>query len=115
MRRALISSLALVSVLVSSACGSLQGLAGCSASASESPVPTAPSIRTIKLDQRWTGDHRSVCFYEIRISDGRFVTLGDAVAEASCGVPWPAALRAFSRIRSFDEASREDPLGRTED
>ena len=115
MRRALISSLALVSVLVSSACGSLQGLAGCSASASESPVPTAPSIRTIELDQRWTGDHGSVCFYEIRISDGGFLILGHAVGEASVGDPWHAALRGFSRMRIFDEASREYALSGTED
>ena len=113
--RPLIRSLAAVAVLWSSACGSLQGLAGCTAGASESPVPSAPSIRTIQLDQRWAAENRSVCFYEIRITDGGFLILGHAAGQTSIGDPWHAALRGFSRMRIFDEASREYALSGTED
>lgn len=108
-------SLALVALVLSSACGSLQGLAGCTASASESPVPSMPSIRTIQLDQRWTGEKGSVCFYEIRITDGGFLVLGHTVGEASVSDPWHAALRGFSRMRILDEAGREYALSGTSD
>ena len=101
--RALIWSLA-VALLLSSACGPLQALAGCRADASESPIPTAASIRTIHLDQRWVGEKGSLCLYEIRIFDGSFVVLGHAAGEPSIGDPWQAALRGFSRMRIFAEA-----------
>src|SRR5205823_5988972 len=81
----------------------------------ESPIPSMPSTRTIQLDQRWTGEHGSVCFYEIRITDGGFLILGHAAGEASVGDPWHAALRGFSRMRIFDEARREYALSGTED
>ena len=113
--RALIRPLAAVALVVSSACGSLQGLTGCTADASESPGPSTPSIRAIPLDQRWTGENGSVCFYEVRISDGSFLILGHAVGQTSVGDPWHAALRGFSRMRIFDEASREYALSGTED
>jgi hypothetical protein len=113
--RALIWSLAGVAVLVSSACGALPGLAGCRGDAGESPVPSMPSIRTIQLDQRWTGENGSVCFYEIRISDGGFLILGHAAGQASVGDPWHAALRGFSHMRVSDEASREYALSSTAD
>jgi hypothetical protein len=113
--RALIWSLAVVAVVVSSACGSLQGLTGCTSSASESPIPSGPSIRTIQLDQRWTGEKGSLCFYEIRISDGGFLILGHSAGEYSVGDPWHAALRGFSRMRIFDEASREYAFSGAED
>jgi len=102
--RALVWSLAAVALLVSSACGPLQALAGCRADASESPIPTAASIRTIHLDQRWVGEKGSLCLYEIRIFDGSFVVLGHAAGEPSIGDPWQAALRGFSRMRIFAEA-----------
>ena len=102
-------------MLVSSACGPLQGLAGCRADASESPVPTAPSIRTIQLDQRWTGEGGSLCWYEIRISDGSFLVLGHAAGQPSVGDPWDAALRGFSRMRILDETGREYSLSGTEE
>jgi hypothetical protein len=111
---ALIRSLAAVAVLVSS-CGPLQGLAGCRADTSESPVPSTPSIRTVHLDQRWTGENGSVCFYEVRIFDGSFQILGHAAGQPSVGDPWHAALRGFSRMRIFDEASREYALSSTAD
>jgi hypothetical protein len=112
--RALIASLAEFSVLVTAACGSLQGLAGCGASGSESPVPTTPSIRTIQLDQRWTGQGGSICFYEIRTYDGGFLVLGRTVGEPSVGDPWHAALRGFSRMRVLDETGREYSLSGTD-
>jgi hypothetical protein len=99
-----------VGAVVSSACGSLQGLAGCRATASESPIPSTPSTRTIPLDQRWTGEKGSLCFYEIRILDGSFLILGHSVGEPSVGDPWHAALRGFSRMRILDESSREYAL-----
>lgn len=111
--RALSWSLA-VAVVVFSACGSLQGLAGCAASANESPVATMSSIRTVHLDQRWTGETGSLCLYEIRILDGAFVVLGHTVGEPSVGDPWHAALRGFSRMRVFDEMGREYSLGGTD-
>jgi hypothetical protein len=107
--------LAMVTVLLTSACGSLQGLAGCTAGASESPVPSMPSTRAIQLDQRWTGKNGSVCFYEVRIFDGSFLILGHAAGQPSVGDPWHAALRGFSRMRIFDEASREYALSSTAD
>jgi len=113
-RRALISSLAVVSVLLSSACGSWQGLAGCRASASESPIPTTPSIRTVQLDQLWRGEKGSLCLYEIRIYDGSFIVLGHSVGDPSVGDPWQAALRGFSRMRILDEAGREYALSGTD-
>jgi len=97
-------------VLVSSACGTLQGLAGCSADASESPAPSTPSIRTINLDQRWIGEKGSLCFFEIRVSDGSFLILGHTAGQPSVGDPWHAALRGFSRMRIHDEAGREYAL-----
>jgi len=112
--RALIWSLAAVALLVSSACGPLQALAGCRADATESPIPTAPSIRTIHLDQRWIGEKGSLCLYEVRISDGSFVVLGHATGEPSIGDPWQAALRGFSRMRIFDETGREYSLSGTD-
>ena len=113
--RALIRPLAAVALVVSSACGSLQGLTGCTADASESPIPSMPSTRTIQLDQRWTAENGSVCFYEIRITDGGFLILGHAAGQTSIGDPWHAALRGFSRMRIFDEASREYALSGTVD
>jgi hypothetical protein len=112
--RALIRPLAAVALVVSSACGSLQGLAGCTASANESPVPSTPSIRTIHLDQRWTGEKASLCLYEIRISDGGFLILGHTTGEPSVGDPWHAALRGFARMRILDEAGREYALTGTD-
>lgn len=73
-----------------------------------------PSIRTIQLDQRWTGAKGSLCFYEVRISDGSFIVLGHTVGEPSVGDPWHAALRGFSRMRIFDEAGREYALSGTD-
>src|SRR5256885_1633575 len=61
------------------------------------------------------GQDGSVCFYEIRITDGEFLILGHVAGEASIGDPWHAALRGFSRMRIFDEASREYALSGTED
>jgi hypothetical protein len=101
-------------MLVAAACGALQGLAGCNASAGESPLPAAPSIRTIRLDQRWIGENGSLCFYEIRIFDGGFVVLGHAAGEPSVSDPWNAALRGFSRMRIFDETGREYSLTGTD-
>ena len=113
--RGLIWPLATAALIVSSACGSLQGLAGCAPGASESPGPSTPSIRAIQLDQRWIGENGSVCFYEVRISDGSFLILGHAAGQTSVGDQWHAALRGFSRMRIFDEASREYALSGTED
>jgi hypothetical protein len=107
--------IALVAVVLSSACGSLQGLAGCTASTGESPVPSMPSIRTIQLDQRWIGEKGSLCFYEVRISDGAFVILGHTAGESSVSDPWHAALRGFSRMRILDETGREYALSGTDD
>lgn len=73
-----------------------------------------PSIRTIQLDQRWTGAKGSLCFYEVRISDGSFIVLGHTIGEPSVGDPWHAALRGFSRMRIFDEAGREYALSGTD-
>jgi hypothetical protein len=73
-----------------------------------------PSIRTIQLDQRWTGATGSLCLYEIRISDGTFTVLGHTVGEPSVGDPWHAALRGFSRMRISDEAGREYALSGTD-
>jgi hypothetical protein len=72
-----------------------------------------PSIRTIPLDQRWTGEKGSLCIYEIRVSDGGFLVLGHIVGEPSVGDPWDAALRGFSRMRILDEAGREYALSGT--
>ena len=85
------------------------------ASANESPLPSTPSIRAIQLDQRWNSEDGSVCFYEIRITDGTFLILGHAAGQQSVADPWHAALRGFSRMRIFDEASREYALSGTED
>jgi hypothetical protein len=74
-----------------------------------------PSTRAIQLDQRWTGENGSVCFYEVRIFDGSFLILGHAAGQPSVGDPWHAALRGFSRMRIFDEASREYALSSTAD
>lgn len=107
--------LAVIAVVLFPACGSLQGLAGCTASASESPIPSAPSIRTIQLDQRWIGEKGSLCFYQVRISDGSFIILGHTAGESSVSDPWHAALRGFSRMKILDEAGREYALSGTDD
>jgi hypothetical protein len=76
-------------------------------------MPSTPSIRTIHLDQRWTGEKGSLCFYEIRISDGSFMVLGHTVGQPSVGDPWHAAIRGFSRMRIHDETGREYALSGT--
>ena len=99
---------------MSASCISLQGLAGCRADASESPIPATPSIRTIQLNQRWTGEKGSLCLYEVRVFDGGFLVLGHIAGEASVNDPWHAAVRGFSRMRILDEAGREYGLSGTD-
>jgi hypothetical protein len=112
--RGLIWPLAVMALLVASSCGALQGLAGCTADASESPIPSTPSIRTIHLDQRWTGEKGSLCFYEIRVSDGGFLILGHTVGEQSPADPWHAALRGLAPLRVSDERDRLYALDMTD-
>ena len=104
----------MVAVSWSSACGTLQGLAGCKGDAGESPAPSMPSIRTIQLDQRWTGERGSLCFYEIRIYDGGFLVLGHTVGEPSPADPWHAALRGLSSLLLTDERDRLYGIGMTD-
>ena len=77
-------------------------------------MPSTPSIRTIQLDQRWTGERASLCFYEMRISDGGFLVLGHTVGEPSVADPWHAALRGFSSLRILDERGHMFALAQTD-
>ena len=97
--------------VVSSGCGPLHGLAGCRATASESPIPSTPSIRTITLDQSWSGQGGSLCFYEIRVYDGGFLVLGHTVGEPSPADPWHAAFRGLSSLLLTDERDRFYSIG----
>jgi hypothetical protein len=61
------------------------------------------------------GEKGSLCFYQVRISDGAFIVLGHTAGESSVGDPWHAALRGFSRRRILDDAGREYALSGTDD
>ncbi|MDQ6858591.1 MAG: hypothetical protein M3Z65_06300 [Chloroflexota bacterium] len=96
-----------MTALMLTSCGSLQGLANsCRASASESPIPSQPVIRTILLSDRWAGSHGSLCFSEVRVFDGRFLILGHTDGTPSMADPWFAALRGLSHLTLSDDTGR---------
>jgi hypothetical protein len=98
--------MAMTAILLTS-CGSLPGLAGgCRPGTNESPIPSQSVTRTIPLNDRWTGGHGSLCFSEVRVSDGRFVIVGHTDGAPSVGDPWFAALRGFSRMTLTDDTGR---------
>ncbi len=105
---ALIRTVALgIALLIASACGSLQGLAGgCEPRAGESPIPTQALIRTIPINQRWTGEKATLCWREIRVFDGGFRIIGRIDGEPSRSDPWYAALAGGAASRLLDENGR---------
>jgi hypothetical protein len=106
--RSLASALALV---IASACGSLQGLGGgCELRAEGSPPPAQALIRTIPLNQRWTGEKATLCWREIRIFDGGFRIIGRVDGEPSRSDAWYAALAGGVAPRLLDEGGRQYSL-----
>lgn len=96
-----------VMVAMLTSCGSPQGLAGgCQPSANESPIPSQSVVRSIQLSDRWSGAHGSLCFSEVRVSDGRFVIIGHTDGTPSVADPWFAALRGFSYMTLTDDTGR---------